>query len=263
VGKFDEAVNYFAASVQNNPSYAPARFQLGLAQLAISNFADASENFHQLAVNERDVQSAAYVGYCFNKREVPVAAIPWYERAINEGADSASVYNNLGASYLDAPPILHRKEQLRRAEYNLTKALLLDPTSQAVQLNLIRCATREFDLNSDVDPWHVWRTARALLKATPEDGVVKKEVIDWYRAVNTYASHSEDRSPSSANEKMARETFAQLVRTNDIARGGSGDGNVLLRASSDKSQVSRTASHFLEPASIKIARQQADSGESK
>ena len=102
VGKFDEAVDYFSASVQNNPSYPPARFQLALAQLAIGNLADAGENFHQLAIKDEDVRSAAYVGYCFNKKGVPIAAIPWYERAIDKGADSASVYNNLGASYLDA-----------------------------------------------------------------------------------------------------------------------------------------------------------------
>ena len=146
------------------PFVPPARFQLGLAQLAIGNFADAGENFHQLATKEEDVQSVAYVGYCFNKKRVPIAAIPWYERAIDKGADSASVYNNLGASYLDAPPVLQRMEQFRRAEYYLNKALLSDPTSQAVQLNLIRCATREADLGSDVDPWHVWRTARTVLK---------------------------------------------------------------------------------------------------
>jgi hypothetical protein len=119
------------------------------------------------------------------------------------------------------------------------------------------------DLELDVDPWHVWRTAWTVLKTSPEDNVVKKEVVAWYRAVNAHASHSQDRGPSSADEKLARETFADLVGTNDLAHRGSAGGNAPVNSSNDKSRVSAAASHFLEPTSIKIASQQSDSGESK
>ena len=100
-------------------------------------------------------------------------------------------------------------------------------------------------------------------KTSPKDSVVKKEVDAWYRAVNAYASHSQDRGPSSVDENIAHETFADLVGANDSAHNGSADGNTLVSWRSDKSQVSRGASYFLEPTSIKIASQQSDSGESK
>ena len=187
-------------------------------RLAIGNFDAALEEFNQLARNRRGCRKAWHTwATALTKKLTPVAAIPWYERAIDEGANSASIYNNLGASYINARPSLPRTEQFRRAEDYLNKALTLDPNSKAAQLNLVMCVTLASKLDLDTDPWRVWRIASAVLKGNPEDSDVKTEVVAWYRAVNASAPDFANRTLISADEKNAREAFADLIRTADIA----------------------------------------------
>jgi Tfp pilus assembly protein PilF len=201
------------------------------------------------------VHSMAYVGYCFNKKGAPVAAIPWYERAINEGAISASVYNNLGASYIDARPFLSRNEQFRRAEDHLNQALALDPTSKAVQLNLVRCATFESRLHLDSNPWRVWRIAWSVLKANLANNEVKWEVIAWFRAVNASAPDFLDSAPTSTDEEVARKMFADLILPADRAHDDSAGAKAVANLSSPESHsLPSPNGYFLEPVSITTAR---------
>lgn len=113
-GRVGEAAECFSSAARINPSFVPARFQLARTRLALGDVESALEDFNQLARKDGDVQSMAYVGYCFNRKAAPEAAILWYEKAIDQGASSARIYNNLGASYIDAHPHLPRIEQLRR-----------------------------------------------------------------------------------------------------------------------------------------------------
>ena len=73
------------------------------ARVSAGEFDAAIENFRQLVKRDNDVRCMAYIGYCFNLKDVPVAAIPWYELAIANGGASAAVYNNLVRSTLMRP----------------------------------------------------------------------------------------------------------------------------------------------------------------
>jgi eukaryotic-like serine/threonine-protein kinase len=254
-GRFDEASDCFASAARNNPSFAPARFQLARARLAVGDVELALNDFIRLATNDGDVHSMAYAGYCFNRKALPEAAIVWYERAIDKGAVSASIYNNLGASYIKAHPLPSRINQLRHAEYYLNKALIVDSASTTVQLNLVRRARAESQINPEYDPFKAWLNAWRILRSDPNDATVKQEVIGWYAVVVAREAISEKRAPISAEEQHARKVFAELIHAADFAHFDSVDTNAASNLTRDKSQSSSLAnSYFIEPDSINIAR---------
>jgi hypothetical protein len=154
----------------------------------------------------------AYLGYCFNLKGQPGAAIPWYERAIQSGAVSVPIYNNLGASYLAAQTQYPPLEKLQLAERRLEQALAIDDASFTVQLNMVRLATARAAADRDYDPFHVWRPALAVLKAASADAKVQSIVAAWYENVLSRQSGSTEALLSSqktmpADELRARKAF--------------------------------------------------------
>lgn len=212
-GDAKQAADYFTAAVSSAPSFAPARFQLARARIAIGQLDLALDDFGQLARTEGDAHSMSYAGYCFNLKGLPIAAIPWYERAIDSGAASAAIYNNLGASYLDAQSRLPKAERTRLAEHYLLKALQLDHTSTTIQLNIVRHAKAKAKTDPSHNPFCVWRHAQAILVSAPNDPFIQSHIVDWYNAAINFeaASHISETAMSGA-EESARAAFAELYQ---------------------------------------------------
>lgn len=200
-GSLDRASEYFASSSRYNPTFTPAKFQLGRMRLAQGEIDLALNEFQKvLKENKNDTRSMAYVGYCFNLKRLSVAAIPWYELAVQNGDQSVAVYNNLGASYLDGTSSLTRAEQLRRSELYLLKALAINSSSPVIQLNIVRHAVTKSTFDNSYDPTVVWRHAKAVIASAPNDRLMEKCIASWYQSV---LSHEESLSRQQARDPLA------------------------------------------------------------
>lgn len=216
-GEADKAAEYFTSAVAYNPLFVPARFELGRSRIALGDLDLALNEFGQLARSESDAHSMAYLGYCFNLKRLPVAAIPWYEKAIRSGATSTAIYNNLGASYLDASTHLSRTDQLRLAEEYLHKALESSMSSPTVMLNIMRHAVAKSKIDSSYDPFGVWRQVQSLILTAPKDPFVESHVALWYgtvydREAGLHERGSPGRFAASEAERSARKAFAAVYQ---------------------------------------------------
>jgi len=210
-GNSDEAIDYFASAVGANPSFAAARFQLARARLARGEIDFAINDFGQLARIDNDPHSMAYLGYCFNLKGLTSASIPWYERALESGAKTIAIYNNLGASYLDARTQHSYEEQLRRAENALRNALELDAKSITVQLNLVRHAVAKSEADRSFNPYIVWRQAAAILSIAQNDSFFRSNVLAWYDVSRDYKQINEDtRQHSNAATSETDSAIAEI-----------------------------------------------------
>jgi len=232
-GEFEIAAKQFSAAIALNPSFTEARFQLARAQIALNEYDLAISQFKQIVRSENDPHSMAYIGYCFNLNGLPVAAIPWYELAMRNGVRSAAVYNNLGASYIDAQTQKTNEQRVRLADEYLERALALDSEAATIRLNVVRNATARANMDPTYDPFPVWQYASALLKAQPDDPLVRFNIEGWYGLVVTNHFQRNDPNAISDDEKSLRQTFAELQTTAVFRNGGN--------------PSTRTRRYFLEP----------------
>jgi hypothetical protein len=187
----------------------------------------AINEFQQLPRYTKDTRIMEYIGYCFNLKGVSVAAIPWYEKAVENGAGSTSLYNNLGASYLEASAALSFKDRLDRSEYFLKKAIQLSPSSTAVRINILRNAVAKFNSGASYNPVVGAPHAIAALNSAPDDPFVESQVAQWYKSVCSYerdnqAIHSD--SPAANLLLAARKQFDAVLESVESQRQrGAGD----------------------------------------
>jgi thioredoxin-like negative regulator of GroEL len=260
-GQLDGAIDHLTAAAEANPSYVPARFQLARARLARGDIDAAINNFDNLARHDSDVHSMAYLGYCFNLKRLPVAAIPWYERAMHNGAVSATIYNNLGASLLDGSSNLGNAERVWRADECLKKAIQLDSKSATIQLNVVRVAVAKSKIEPSQDPFDAWTHARDILASAPEDERIRVHVATWYDTVVMYeAARAKDgrtnNTSLSAAEKSARNTFAALLKNMESSEERIDHANAARSWQSEKSNNVSVARYFLEPNSLESEQSQ-------
>jgi tetratricopeptide (TPR) repeat protein len=206
-----EASANFTKALDENPSFEKARFERGRSRIALGELDLAMDDFGILA-RRGDALSMAYIGFCFNLKRVPVAAIPWYERAIESGYSSVALYNNLGASYLSARTSVTNEEQLRLAELYLSKAFEIENGSIAIRLNLVRLAI----VKSKADPSHDPLVALPHVKAILASGRISYVILDqlglWHRTVAWHDENRLQQSPdlvSDAN-RQPQEAFLQV-----------------------------------------------------
>jgi serine/threonine protein kinase len=185
-GDMAAAVSRFNKALSLDPSFAEARFARGRAYVHSQKLDFAMIDFEQLA-QAGDARAMAMLGYCFNLQDVKVAAVPWYEKALDSGAASVAIHNNLGACYLVTQTHLTRIEQLERAEKHLKLALAGEPDSITVQLNNVRLATVKSAADATFDPSTVWPLAFSILKANPGDQFIEIHIDVWYRSLRQYS----------------------------------------------------------------------------
>lgn len=136
-GDFQAAEEKLAQAVAVDPTYDPARREYAKALLASGKTDQARVVLLARAELRHDGHSAATLGYCFSTDQNFTAAIPWYERALELGYDTASVRNNLAVAYESGNSALNDAERLQEAAVHLEEARRKQPTSATVRLNKI------------------------------------------------------------------------------------------------------------------------------
>jgi hypothetical protein len=190
----------------------------------------------------------AYLGYCFNMKRLSIAAIPWYEQAIQNGVKSAAVYNNLGASILQGSTTDPRNKQLDQAEYYLCKALESGESQSTIQLNLLRHAVAKTQTDSSYNPFNVWHHAQSLGATYPNDPFIDLHIAAWYDVVQSHEIAMTQHSPKpetrfSDAELAARKHFKEIYN-----RVKASNPDSLLRFTPDANQASpRVQRYYLEP----------------
>jgi serine/threonine protein kinase len=238
-GQYPGAAAAFESALDEDPSYASARFQLGRSLIELGELDTAIDEFSSLAREGNDIQSIANIGYCFNLKEMPVAAIPWYERALNEGAKSAAIYNNLGASYFISTSQLSPSEKVERAGALLRKALELDGSSVVIRINLIRLElARKGAEPSELPHDSVKHLEFILANASAED------LIKWSDILALYNSQlSEPPAPNTLLLNHRNRSGAFTERFGE--KGGNVDSSHVGSHRPERMIVSR--SFFIEP----------------
>jgi serine/threonine protein kinase len=247
-GELEKASACFGSATHYSPSFRPARFQLGRTQIALGAVDLALNEFTRLARDDKDPRAMAYLGYCFNMKRLSIAAIPWYEQAIQNGCKSTAVYNNLGASILEGSTTGSRSKQLDQAEHYLSKALESGESQSTIQLNLLRHAVAKSQTDSSYNPFDVWHHAQHLGVTYPNDAFIDFHIAIWYDAVQSYeiamARHSSKPEIRFSDvELAARKHFKEIY--NKIK---SSNPESLLRFTPDANQSSGGVQrYYLEP----------------
>lgn len=116
-----DAIDYYTAALQKKPNDHVLFNKLGITELLLQRYKEASKNFeHAIKANRRypDAYNNLGVIYYINKKYGK--AIKEYERAIELNNQSASYFSNLGAAYFS-------KRQFEKAVTAYHQALQLDP----------------------------------------------------------------------------------------------------------------------------------------
>ena len=161
-------------------------------------------DFATLSNREAHGPSTAYLAYCYNLKQMPAAAIPLYERAIQQGQNSRAIHNNLAASYIDGTSYLSPDDRLKQAERNLQRALELTP-SRFVRLNFLRLAIKRYTLAQDYSAYGVWEHASQLLELARDDDAVRYQIHSWWSICREKAP-----KPQSSGEANAQLQFADI-----------------------------------------------------
>jgi serine/threonine protein kinase/Flp pilus assembly protein TadD len=242
-GKGKQAAQQFLMAAEASPSFVPARFQLGRIRISLGQFDLAISDFRELVNTTSDMHSMTYLGYCFNLRGVHAAAIPWYERAIQNGAHGAAINNNLGASYTLAQTQRQRREQLCLAGEHLEKARHESPESRTIALNLIRLSLAHFKLDPAYDTTSAWTSAKLLFPSASSDPVVRLQLASWRK---TLPRHRSDGAAIGAkvDSELAENVDRRMPKTAEPAYGRNG-----LELSSQPSTPPMLL-YFMEPHSV-------------
>jgi tetratricopeptide (TPR) repeat protein len=253
IGRHQEAIEHLTESVAAQPNFDTARFELGRALMAREEYDLAINHFSRLARSNNDPHCMAYVGYCFNLKKIPSAAIPWYEKAISAGASSVAVHNNLAASYLTGSTHLSRKEWLARVQDCLRTALEREPASPTIRLNALVHAETRARFDREYDPSQAFPHAQALLASLPHERIIQLRVALWYRAVLQRYENStatlHQKNPDFTRE--AHQQFSELIRKIEPQNPGNANkaGNSTRDSTADSSLAS-LRHHFLEPITV-------------
>jgi tetratricopeptide (TPR) repeat protein len=241
------------SALRLKPDFADALFELGRVSLARKDYSRAREWFLKLDKAETGPRGAAYLAYSFSVGGNPTLAIPWYERAISLGSQSAAVYNNLAFAYEIGRSRYDRNELLDRSAASLRRAMELAPGSHTVWLNLICLAVRQHELQETRISDEAIQLSRKLGKLHPTCGFVQLSVA---RALALAAN---DR-PELSNEAVRSLELAANVGfapSRDIlesapewnALRANGDFARLVKTVTDKQQprVGEQLSRLLNP----------------
>jgi tetratricopeptide (TPR) repeat protein len=116
-----DALDYYRAAAAKEPNSARLYNKLGITELQMARFSEASKDF------ERAIKSDHQFADAYNNRGVIYylekkygKAIKQYENAIKLREDSGSFYSNLGAAYFS-------KKDFEKASLAYNRALQIDP----------------------------------------------------------------------------------------------------------------------------------------
>jgi tetratricopeptide (TPR) repeat protein len=168
-GNYSQAIMAFTNAETATEQRPEALRRRGLAHLSNGDAKKASSDFNQLYKEYQDSRAAALIGYCFNLQKQHSAAIMWYEKALSEGIESASLRNNLGISYAICQSHVGHLERFELATESLERALEIDSNLFAARQNLVEVAVVRGDELQAADIPLVARRADELLSLRPND----------------------------------------------------------------------------------------------
>ncbi len=182
-GEHGLALASFEKVIAAEPNFLDAKFAVARANLALGKVEDALKQFLPLATEFNHPASMACVGYCFNLRELPTIAIPWYKKTLEAGFSTVGIHNNLAVSYElgnTQQPVL---EQVQLASTHIERALQLAPTSEIVCFNGAIFELLRFLNDSQYVPHKGLDLIHSLIKRSPDNPELYFTAIRLYAAV--------------------------------------------------------------------------------
>jgi tetratricopeptide (TPR) repeat protein len=114
------ALDYYGTALKKQPSPSLLN-KIGITQLELQRFHEASKNFERAIKNDREYADAYNnLGVIYYLEKKYGKAIKQYEKAIKLRQDAPSYFSNLGAAYFS-------KKELEKAVAAYTEAMHLDP----------------------------------------------------------------------------------------------------------------------------------------
>jgi tetratricopeptide (TPR) repeat protein len=243
-GDNSSAASYFTKAVEADPALDAARYQRAIAEVHLGQTDLAMQDFYRLA-DKGDAASMAGYAYCFNLLDNTLLSIPWYNRALEHGASSPAVYNNLGAAYLSFQTELSQTERFKLSDKYLLRALEQCKNASVVQLNLVRFAVAKSRFDKIYDPASAWPHAYAVLNATPDDDMIRFNVAVWYEAVKKWKTPRSTDAVRRRLESVMDLAALQAFEQNAQAAAYLLDPTRRLAGSEDPLLASKR--YFLEP----------------
>ena len=115
-----DALDYYGSALKKQPSSSLLN-KIGITQLELQRFHDASKSFERAIKSDREYADAYNnLGVIYYLEKKHGKAIKQYEKAIKLRQDAASYYSNLGAAYFS-------KKELEKAVAAYQQAMQLDP----------------------------------------------------------------------------------------------------------------------------------------
>jgi len=116
-----DALDYYGVALKKQPNSSSLLNKIGITQLQLQRFHEASKSFQRALKNDREYSDAYNnLGVIYYLEKKHGKAIKQYEKAIKLRQDAASYYSNLGAAYFS-------KKELEKAVAAYLLALQLDP----------------------------------------------------------------------------------------------------------------------------------------
>jgi eukaryotic-like serine/threonine-protein kinase len=201
--EYKRALKVIDEILEVEPRNEIASFQRARTKMQLGNFDSAIEDFTAHSRAFGDPISTAYSGYCFNMRNEHAAAIDRYERAIQDGFETAGLHNNLGVSYQVGRSRIAYDERLSKAEFHLQRAVELDPELIAARRNLVILAMQRAGSEPDYDAARATRHLQAVLDRLPDDPGVWQEASSLFLALMRVDDDYRDQA-IHATEKAVR-----------------------------------------------------------
>jgi len=116
-----DALDYYRTALAKEPNNAPLHNKIGITELQMGRFAEASKDFEHAIKNDRQFADAHNnLGVIYYLQKKYRKAVREYEAAIKLRQDSGSFYSNLGAAYFS-------RKEFEKATVAYNQALALDP----------------------------------------------------------------------------------------------------------------------------------------
>ena len=179
----DKALSSFSRAVDAAPNFIEGKFEIARSNLAKDEVEIALEQFVDLVNEKKHAPSMAYIGYCYNLLKPHALAIPWYEKAIDAGLESAGIHNNLAVSYEQDSTTKTTLSRIEAATSHFKQALQLAPKSTSVRLNYARFEWQRFLADSTYVPNEGLKYIQVLQREIPSNPEVYLVGIRLYVAV--------------------------------------------------------------------------------
>lgn len=100
-GKLEEAIAAYRKCLELQPTYLPARYNLGVTLGDLDRYAEAATALKEvIAAEARHADACNSLGFVYSKQRLLEEAIAYYERAIQIRPDFAKAHHNLGMTLL-------------------------------------------------------------------------------------------------------------------------------------------------------------------